>query len=47
MWAVADISWFIANSELNLVVAFPIIATGPGLVASLWGIFVFKVISLV
>jgi len=41
MWAVAQISWFFANSELSLVVAFPIISTGPGMVASLWGIFVF------
>ena len=41
MWAVAQVSWFIANGALGFAVSFPIIACGPGLVASLWGIFVF------
>jgi len=41
LWSAADISWFVANAKLDLVVAFPIITTGPGVVASLWGIFVF------
>eukprot|EP01121_Diplochlamys_sp_Union-15-3_P009669 TRINITY_DN263_c0_g1_i2.p1 TRINITY_DN263_c0_g1~~TRINITY_DN263_c0_g1_i2.p1 ORF type:complete len:359 (-),score=59.04 TRINITY_DN263_c0_g1_i2:72-1064(-) len=45
LWAVADISWFVANSNLELVVAFPIITTGPGVVAALWGIFVFDEIK--
>eukprot|EP01121_Diplochlamys_sp_Union-15-3_P009670 TRINITY_DN263_c0_g1_i3.p1 TRINITY_DN263_c0_g1~~TRINITY_DN263_c0_g1_i3.p1 ORF type:complete len:357 (-),score=56.49 TRINITY_DN263_c0_g1_i3:31-1017(-) len=45
LWAVADISWFVANSNLKLVVAFPIITTGPGVVAALWGIFVFDEIK--
>jgi len=45
LWAIADISWFIANSMLGFVVSFPIITTGPGLVASLWAIFVFKEIT--
>jgi len=42
LWAIADISWFIANSKLSLVVSFPVITTGPGLVASLWGVIAFK-----
>jgi glucose uptake protein GlcU len=42
MWAVAQSSWFIANSNLDMVVAFPIISTGPSIVASIWGIFVFR-----
>jgi Transmembrane family, TMEM144 of transporters len=45
MWAGADIAWFIANGALSLVVAFPIITTGPGVVGSLWGIFLFKEIQ--
>ena len=39
MWAIADVSWFIANGALKFVVAFPVITTGPGIVAALWGIF--------
>jgi len=42
LWAIADICWFVANAELQMVISFPLIATGPGLVASLWGILVFK-----
>jgi len=42
LWSLADISWFVANQNLLMVVAFPIIATGPGVVASLWGIFAFR-----
>ena len=46
MWAIAQVSWFIANSSgMGFAVSFPIIACGPGLVASLWGIFVFKEIK--
>jgi len=45
LWAIADICFFVANSNLELVVSFPIISAGPGIVASLWGIFVFKEIS--
>jgi len=42
VWSFADISWFVANQNLLFVVAFPIIATGPGVIASLWGIFAFR-----
>jgi len=42
LWSLADISWFVANQNLLIVVSFPIITTGPGVIASLWGIFVFK-----
>ena len=41
MWAVAQVSWFVANGALGFAISFPIIACGPGLVASLWGIFAF------
>jgi len=41
LWAVAQVMWFVANAELQFVVAFPIITTGPGVVAALWGVFKF------
>ena len=41
MWAIAQVAWFVANGALGFAISFPIIACGPGLVASLWGIFVF------
>jgi len=41
MWAMADISWFVANSRLSFVISFPLISTGPGIIGSLWGVFVF------
>eukprot|EP01119_Soliformovum_irregulare_P011423 TRINITY_DN2853_c0_g1_i1.p1 TRINITY_DN2853_c0_g1~~TRINITY_DN2853_c0_g1_i1.p1 ORF type:complete len:360 (+),score=72.67 TRINITY_DN2853_c0_g1_i1:268-1347(+) len=42
LWAIADICWFVANTNLSFVVSFPMITTGPGVVASLWGIFAFR-----
>ncbi|KAJ9458664.1 Transmembrane protein 144-like protein B [Diplonema papillatum] len=45
MWAIADLCWFAANSNLGLVVAFPLITTGPGLVSCLWGVAVFGEIT--
>jgi len=45
MWATAQVSWFVANSTLSSVVSFPVISTLPGIVGSLWSIFVFKEIT--
>jgi len=45
MWAIAQTCWFIANEKLEMVVAFPIISTVPALVASFWGVIVFKEIQ--
>eukprot|EP01013_Petalomonas_cantuscygni_P025302 TRINITY_DN47210_c0_g1_i1.p1 TRINITY_DN47210_c0_g1~~TRINITY_DN47210_c0_g1_i1.p1 ORF type:complete len:529 (+),score=93.48 TRINITY_DN47210_c0_g1_i1:86-1672(+) len=45
VWAMAQTSWFIANGRLGLPIAFPIIATGPGLVAQLWGVFVYREVT--
>jgi len=42
MWSVAEVSWFIANQALGFSIAFPIITTGPGLLALLLGILAFK-----
>jgi len=45
MWAIAQTAWFVANSSLSLVIAFPLISMGPGIVGALWGVFVFKEIT--
>jgi glucose uptake protein GlcU len=34
-------AWFLANQNLGLIVSFPIIAAGPGVVSALWGTLVF------
>ena len=41
LWAIAQTSFFIANSKLSITVSFPLSSIGPGIVAALWGIFVF------
>jgi len=41
MWAAAQTSWFVANASLSVAVAFPLITSGPGIVGSLLGVFVF------
>jgi len=40
-WGIAQSFWFIANDNLGLTTAYPIITTGPGIVASLWGVCIF------
>ena len=45
MWSVGMSAWFLANDNLQLNVAFPIVSTGPGLVAALWGVCVFSEIT--
>ena len=37
---------FYANQNLDMTVAFPIIATAPGIIGTLWGIFLFSEVSL-
>ena len=39
------VSWFIANSALSFAVAFPLVTSGPGFVAAMWGLFLFKEIT--
>uniref|UniRef100_UPI00358F782E transmembrane protein 144 isoform X2 n=1 Tax=Myxine glutinosa TaxID=7769 RepID=UPI00358F782E len=46
MWAIADMAWFLANDYLSPPVSFPIITAGPGLVAAIWGVLVFKEIKV-
>jgi len=45
MWAIADICWFIANANLELVVSFPLVTMGPGIIGALWGVFAFREIT--
>jgi hypothetical protein len=45
LWGVACVAFFIANDHLSFVVSYPLISSGPGIVASLWGIFLFKEIQ--
>ncbi|XP_062596151.1 transmembrane protein 144-like isoform X2 [Saccostrea cucullata] len=42
MWGTATAGWFVANEALSPAISFPIISTGPSIIASLWGIFVFR-----
>merc|ERR1711924_211262 len=42
MWGIADAAWFVANENLAMIVAFPIITVGPGVVSALWGVFLLK-----
>ncbi|XP_013387125.1 transmembrane protein 144-like isoform X2 [Lingula anatina] len=46
MWGVACSCWFVANKSLSEPVSFPIITTGPGLIAALWGIVVFREVKM-
>lgn len=45
MWGVATSSWFIANKTLSNAIAFPIVTTGPAVIASLLGVFAFHEIK--
>lgn len=45
MWAIAQTSWFTANDNLGMITAFPIVTTLPGLIASIWGVCLFKEIT--
>ncbi|XP_062055328.1 transmembrane protein 144 isoform X3 [Lepus europaeus] len=45
LWAIATCCWFVANHSLSAVVSFPIITAGPGFIAAMWGVFMFKEIQ--
>ncbi|KAE8630061.1 hypothetical protein XENTR_v10000678 [Xenopus tropicalis] len=45
LWAIATCCWFLANNYLSAVVSFPIITAGPGIIAAMWGVLVFKEIK--
>mmetsp|Transcript_59539 Transcript_59539/g.159519 ORF Transcript_59539/g.159519 Transcript_59539/m.159519 type:complete len:387 (-) Transcript_59539:116-1276(-) len=41
MWGIAQVAWFKANGSLSYVVSFPIIVGVPGVIAALWGCWLF------
>lgn len=41
LWGIAQIGWFKANTVLSYVIAFPIIVSVPGVLASFWGVVLF------
>ena len=45
MWGIANVCFFFAVNALNQAVSFPISNSGPPIVASLWGIFLYKEIK--
>uniref|UniRef100_G1KST7 Transmembrane protein 144 n=1 Tax=Anolis carolinensis TaxID=28377 RepID=G1KST7_ANOCA len=45
LWAITTCYWFIANGYLAAIVSFPIITAGPGILAAVWGVLVFKEIK--
>jgi len=45
IWGIAQCSWFIANGKLGFSIAFPMITTGPGLIAAILGVYVFDEIK--
>ncbi|XP_030047465.1 transmembrane protein 144 [Microcaecilia unicolor] len=45
LWGIGNCCWFLANHYLSAVITFPIIAAGPGFIAALWGVLVFKEIQ--
>jgi len=45
MWGIAQVSWFVANSALSFAVSFPIVTSGPGFIAAMWGVFAFGEIT--
>mmetsp|Transcript_2908 Transcript_2908/g.6797 ORF Transcript_2908/g.6797 Transcript_2908/m.6797 type:complete len:359 (-) Transcript_2908:199-1275(-) len=45
MWALGQVGWFVANSALGYTVAFPLVVIGPGIIGSMWDVFIFKRIT--
>jgi len=45
IWGIAETSYFLANGKLGFPITFPIISSGPGLIGSLWGVFIYQEIN--
>jgi len=45
MWACGASACFIANTNLHLVVTYPLICLGPSVVANIWGVCLFREIT--
>ncbi|PIK52475.1 putative transmembrane protein [Apostichopus japonicus] len=41
IWAIAQIGWFVATYNLSLSVSFPIVTSGPAVIAAAWSVFYF------
>jgi len=44
-WAIAQIAWFVANDQIHFVGTFPLVSCGPGIVATLCAIGLYKEIQ--
>ncbi|KAJ8027750.1 hypothetical protein HOLleu_29790 [Holothuria leucospilota] len=42
IWAIAQLGWFVATYDLSLSVSFPIVTSGPAVIAAAWGVFYFR-----
>ncbi|CAG9532688.1 unnamed protein product [Cercopithifilaria johnstoni] len=42
MWAIAQISWFVANNYIAQSISFPINSMVPGVIGALWSVIYFK-----
>jgi len=45
MWACAQTACFVASANLGLVVSYPLMCTGPGLLGSIWGVVLYREIT--
>jgi hypothetical protein len=44
-WGVAMVCWFVANAELSIVIAYPVVTIGPGIVSCIIGALVYRELS--
>lgn len=42
MWGIGNSSFFLANNALTQAITFPIVSSGPSIVANLWGVVLYK-----
>jgi len=45
VWGCAMICWFLANANLSIVVAYPLVTLGPGICSVLWGLCLYREIT--
>lgn len=45
MWGIGNSAFFLANNALTQAITFPIVSSGPSIVANLWGVFLFKEVT--
>ena len=42
MWGIANSAFFVANTALSQAISFPIVSAGPPVIASLYGVLLYK-----